>query len=210
MNNDSFKDYYKILQVDRNAAQDVITVAYRSLARKYHPDLNLNNSDEANEKMKAINEAYRILSDVESRRKYNLTYDSYIKKDINNSNINSSNINNSSVNDSSVSTNFNSYVTRKSRKEYTKQYNSKRFNFLKSKKRNLAIAGIVAILFTCMIAGKILISNDYSASGKNERGIGTNVKQTDRMRPDFDSNHLNNPDSNSERPDRKSGSDHDR
>lgn len=205
MNNDSFKDYYKILQVDRNAAQDVITVAYRSLARKYHPDLNLNNSDEANEKMKAINEAYRILSDVESRRKYNLTYDSYIKKDINNSNINSSNINNSSV-----STNFNSYVTRKSRKEYTKQYNSKRFNFLKSKKRNLAIAGIVAILFTCMIAGKILISNDYSASGKNERGIGTNVKQTDRMRRDFDSNHLNNPDNNSERPDRKLGSDHDR
>jgi curved DNA-binding protein CbpA len=201
MNNDSFKDYYKILQVDRNAAQEVITVAYKSLAKKYHPDLNLNNL-EANEKMKTINEAYNVLNNAESRRKYNLTYDSYRKNDINNSSINNT---------------YNSYMTRKESKEdikkqsreYTKKENIKIEGFLKFKKRNIVITSIIAILFICMIAGKILIGSDYALTGKVQKDINTDIKQTDRMRDDFDSNRLNNSDNYSGRPVRKGSSYHD-
>lgn len=64
-----FKDYYKILNVDKNASIDEIKKAYRKLAQKYHPDKNPGNKI-AEEKLKEINEAYEVLSDPEKRRKY--------------------------------------------------------------------------------------------------------------------------------------------
>ncbi len=64
-----FKDYYKILGVDRNATLDEIKKAYRKLAQKYHPDRNPGNK-EAEEKFKDINEAYEVLSDPDKRSKY--------------------------------------------------------------------------------------------------------------------------------------------
>lgn len=62
-------DYYKVLGVERTATMDAIKAAYRKLARKYHPDLNPNNG-EAKKKFQEINEANEVLSDPESRRKY--------------------------------------------------------------------------------------------------------------------------------------------
>ncbi|RME08128.1 MAG: J domain-containing protein [Anaerolineae bacterium] len=64
-----YKDYYKILGVDRNASQDDIKRAFRRLARKYHPDMNKDDPS-AEEKFKEINEAYEVLSDPEKRQKY--------------------------------------------------------------------------------------------------------------------------------------------
>jgi len=64
-----YKDYYKILGVEKNASEKDIKQAYRKLARKYHPDVNPNNKA-AQEKFKEINEAYQVLSDVDKRRKY--------------------------------------------------------------------------------------------------------------------------------------------
>ena len=64
-----YKDYYKILGVDKNASQKDIQKAYRKLARKYHPDVNPN--DKAAEvKFKEINEANDVLSDPEKRKGY--------------------------------------------------------------------------------------------------------------------------------------------
>jgi DnaJ family protein B protein 4 len=54
-------DYYKILQVDRNANDEDLKKAYRKLAMKWHPDKNLNNKKEAEAKFKQISEAYEVL-----------------------------------------------------------------------------------------------------------------------------------------------------
>src|SRR5438309_1655244 len=65
----AFIDYYKILGVDKNASEKDIKAAYRKLARKFHPDLNPNDT-EANKKFQQINEANEVLSDPEKRKKY--------------------------------------------------------------------------------------------------------------------------------------------
>jgi hypothetical protein len=61
-------NYYEILQVSPNAEPEVVEVAYRRLARKYHPDVN--ESDEASLIMKELNLAYQVLSDPQSRQQY--------------------------------------------------------------------------------------------------------------------------------------------
>lgn len=64
-----YKDYYRVLGVNKNASQDEIKTAYRKLARKHHPDVNPDDS-EAQERFKDINEAYQVLGDPEKREKY--------------------------------------------------------------------------------------------------------------------------------------------
>ena len=64
-----YKDYYKILGVDRKASDKEIKKAYRKLARKYHPDVN-NSDDETAKKFQEINEANEVLSDPEKRQEY--------------------------------------------------------------------------------------------------------------------------------------------
>jgi curved DNA-binding protein len=64
-----YKDYYKILGVDKNASEKEIKTAFRKLARKHHPDVNPDDS-QAEERFKEINEAYEVLGDPEKRSKY--------------------------------------------------------------------------------------------------------------------------------------------
>jgi curved DNA-binding protein len=64
-----YKDYYKILGVERSASEDDIRKAYRKLAMKYHPDRNPNDK-QAEERFKEINEAYQVLSDTTKRAHY--------------------------------------------------------------------------------------------------------------------------------------------
>jgi len=64
------KDYYKTLGVEKNATPEEIKKAYRKLALKWHPDRNLKNKQEAEEKFKDIGEAYSVLSDPKKRQIY--------------------------------------------------------------------------------------------------------------------------------------------
>lgn len=65
-------NYYKILQVDPEADIEVIEAAYKRLALKYHPDVN--KSSNAEEKMKSLNEARKVLANSQERRKYDVQF----------------------------------------------------------------------------------------------------------------------------------------
>ena len=69
-----FKDYYKILELENSKVTiDQIKSAYRKQAKKYHPDVNIGNKL-AEEKIKDINEAYKVLSQPATKRKYDRTW----------------------------------------------------------------------------------------------------------------------------------------
>ena len=75
-----FKDYYKILGISNyKATPEEIKQAYREQAKKYHPDINTTNTM-AEERFKDINEAYKVLSETASRRKYDRMWYSHIGK----------------------------------------------------------------------------------------------------------------------------------
>jgi molecular chaperone DnaJ len=66
--------HYQVLQVSRDAEPEVIEKAYRALSLKYHPDrAGSSDRDRATRRMQRINEAYRVLSDAGSRRRYDRT-----------------------------------------------------------------------------------------------------------------------------------------
>ena len=69
-NQGSKRDYYEVLGVPRNASKEEIKKAYRRLARQYHPDMNPDRKEEAEEKFKELSEAYAVLSDDEKRARY--------------------------------------------------------------------------------------------------------------------------------------------
>ena len=65
------KNYYEILQINQNASPEIIEKAYKTLAKKYHPDLQEeSNKKQAEEILKEINEAYEILSDPNKKNLY--------------------------------------------------------------------------------------------------------------------------------------------
>ena len=85
MDNDKNKDHYKTLNLQRNASIKEIKIAYRRLARKYHPDRNSNVSDDI---MKNINIAFEILSDPEKRKQHDKTLLDNFAKDYDEANKN--------------------------------------------------------------------------------------------------------------------------
>ncbi len=64
------RDYYEVLGVDKNVSDDDLKKAFRKLAKKYHPDANPDNKEEAEKKFKEVNEAYEVLSDKQKRTMY--------------------------------------------------------------------------------------------------------------------------------------------
>ena len=78
------KNYYEILEVSQNASSEVIEKAYKTLAKKYHPDANPDNIKEAEEKFKEIGEAYETLSDLNKKLEYDNLLESYLNS-LNNS-----------------------------------------------------------------------------------------------------------------------------
>ena len=63
------RDYYEVLGISKNATEAEVKKAYRSLAKKYHPDVNPGDK-EAEAKFKEVNEAYEVISDADKRAKY--------------------------------------------------------------------------------------------------------------------------------------------
>lgn len=73
-----FKDYYKILGLETNkVTQEEIKSAYREQAKKYHPDVNIGDN-RSEERFKDINEAYKLLSQLQSKKKYDRMWNNYV------------------------------------------------------------------------------------------------------------------------------------
>lgn len=72
-----FKDYYNILEIDRQSSSEEIKAAYRLLSKKWHPDLNPNK--DVTEQMQNINEAYAILKNPTKKARYDFEYDNYYR-----------------------------------------------------------------------------------------------------------------------------------
>jgi len=73
-----FKDYYKILGLDKTRiSEEELRIAFREQAKKYHPDVNIGNRN-SEERFKDINEAYRVLSNASSKRKYDRMWNTHI------------------------------------------------------------------------------------------------------------------------------------
>ena len=64
------RDYYEVLGVSKSATDEELKKAFRKLAKKYHPDANPDNKDEAEKNFKEVNEAYEVLSDKQKRQMY--------------------------------------------------------------------------------------------------------------------------------------------
>lgn len=124
MNNTS-KNYYEILQISPNASPEIIEKAYKTLAKKYHPDMQQNvNKQVAENLMKELNEAYETLSNPQKKeiydqslKKHEISEEQFqnlynenknLKKELNNlKNKNNININNNINNNSNFQNNLN-------------------------------------------------------------------------------------------------------
>ncbi|MDX2083785.1 MAG: DnaJ domain-containing protein [Candidatus Melainabacteria bacterium] len=73
------KDYYRILEIAPSASPEILANAYRTLARKFHPDRHQDDrKPEMEQLLKEINEAYRVLSDPNRRRLYDENYQRFL------------------------------------------------------------------------------------------------------------------------------------
>ena len=69
------KDYYEILEISKNASDEVVEKAYKALVKKYHPDLKEGEEKkQAEDIIKEINEAYEVISNPDKRKEYDGKY----------------------------------------------------------------------------------------------------------------------------------------
>ena len=77
-------NYYEVLEISPKASQEVVKMAYKALAKKFHPDIFNGDKDYAENKMKELNEAYEVISNIQKRKEfdqfiYNVGYNVYQK-----------------------------------------------------------------------------------------------------------------------------------
>ena len=147
------KNFYEILEVDKNASQEIIEKAYKILVKKYHPDLQQSQTDKkfAEEQIKLINEAYDTLSDKNKKENYdinlknkNITEDEYnllinenlrLKKELNilknkyNINYENNNTTNTNTNRNYYqNNNINNNINNNKNNYYTNRNNATNYN----------------------------------------------------------------------------------
>lgn len=155
---------YEILEVSEKASKEVIEKAYKTLAKKYHPDLQQNQEQKnfASEKMKKINEAYDILSNEEKKKKYDEKLESERrKKEEININTNSNTFranNNQEVNNDwrqqleQLTTEEKRKIVKKIEQDAQKEYETMYRNYFKSMgykvKNKVSFRGVCSLIIT--------------------------------------------------------------
>lgn len=163
---------YEILEVSEKASKEVIEKAYKTLAKKYHPDLQQNQEQKkfASEKMKKINEAYDILSNEEKKKKYDEKLESERrKKEEININTNSNTFranNNQEVNNDwrqqleQLTTEEKRKIVKKIEQDAQKEYETMYRNYFKSMgykvKNKVSFRGVCSLIITLGVLAIII------------------------------------------------------
>ena len=165
------ENYYDILEVSKNASPEIIEKAYKTLVKKYHPDLQKNEEkNKYEEKIKKINEAYDILSNPEKRKNYDLNLKNtlFSINDYNNlyqENINLKNDLNKlkeNINNSENNIINNNYKKNIKKNKYNKINLKNIINFKNRSKDLLALVlTILVILFIAFILWHIPFTKNY-------------------------------------------------
>lgn len=144
------KNYYEILEVSPNASYEVIEKAYRTLVKKYHPDLQFNqNSSSYEKKIRDITEAYNILSDKISRTEYDIKLKLYNKNLNSSDKVKKNNINQDTERqNNSNSSNFNI-------KKYISAIGQTIYNETKKDKKERN-RDLIALLLTIAVVGMLV------------------------------------------------------
>ena len=149
------KNYYEILQVSHNASKEVIEKAYKVLAKKYHPDLQNTYSAKtyAENKLKEINEAYRILSNDFLREQYDFEFKKQ-NMDSNTSKFNDNRVNNTNINNvNNINAQSNYDVRQDTTKTNIKSDNPKRKGRLEYRYNNIGTLDGAADIIREMFKG---------------------------------------------------------
>lgn len=167
-------NYYEILEISRNASDEVIKNAYRALVKKYHPDKN-GNSLITEERMSKINEAYETLIDKEKRAIYDneLLFQEQEEKRLEEEKLYSNIINNKS---------FNEYEDLEI--EESKKSLKEKFEALdeKGKKKVIGISAVIAFFAVFLLT--FLITSLATPSTKKEKDTDTEDITEDRFKED--------------------------
>ena len=180
------QNYYDILEVSKNASPEIIEKAYKTLVKKYHPDLQKDSDkNKYEEKIKKINEAYDILSDSEKRKNYDFNlknteisindYNSLYQENINlknNLNILKEKLNYLNNNKNNYGKNnfyYNNMKNNSIRNNYNNLKSNMVFNFKKIIKDLLAfLITILILIFIFFILWHIPFTKNYLINLYNE------------------------------------------
>ncbi len=175
-------NYYEILEISRNASEEVIKNAYRALVKKYHPDKN-GNSIITDERMRKINEAYEVLSDKEKRAIYDneLLFKEQEEKRLEEERLYHDIIDNNTHNIKEE------YVDKNKEKKSLKE----RFEALSEKQKKKVICIIAVISFFVVFLFTFIISSLCTPSTKKENEEKKDEFVEDDTNYDINENYVN-------------------
>ena len=169
------KDYYEVLEISKNASDEVIKNAYRALAKKYHPDSSKDSSEDVEKKMRQINEAYEILSNKEKRAIYD--EELRLEKQKDNSSLN----NNSEIDNSMVQ----KFTSKDIENEDSEE---KGFWSRLSQKQKIALISAITFFVVIIITYIIVILSIDSSKLKNDETTKTEENKYDNEEDDIKTN----------------------
>lgn len=171
------KNYYILLGVSKNATPDELKVAYRNLAKKYHPDINPNNKS-AEDLFKEIQQAYNVLSDPEKRKLYDLKFFGTTQN---------ANRTGSSTNGTYTQYNGNAYQYAQQQAAQKNQFYAKRkaTPTKQDKSERYQILASIAIAFVLLY---FIISYSSRKKGRSKQVVNTQVevKKAETPKPQID------------------------
>ena len=186
------KNYYEILEVNKKASTEVIEKAYKTLVKKYHPDLQNTPQGKLNSeaKIKEINEAYEILRNNEKRAEYDTTLadaealekeriiQEQLERELRNQNVNNSNSNNNNNVDKQFQQDYEDAINKAYHDAYIQDMKNRGYRIRYKKTWNERVRSLIALLITIgiiLLVLQIPFVKDYFNSLYRDNEVIRNI-----------------------------------